>query len=506
MPFPLAFPSTEDLKRTLTEDEFYQLYNSDLSDPEGNTDRGKFRLVEFFENDTKKAKILDTALNLAPLIVDSATDFLMGEPIKVEVDGEENEDGETSMNEAVETQIHELIERTGLLTKLNESCALFQSIGHTHFKIYAENVGGKRKACIEEVPYDYWYPNWSGVPLGQESKDVRIVVYLDNVDANNQKTKLVYIENYYMLNGKAVCARSLWTDNGGKIGEQQNLSILNLAPSAGAIPDPKQPLTMIEDTGLTELPLVNLNVRKTVKERYGQSVLKKVLPLLHEINDRLTQLSVQFLKHLNAKLQVPASSVVRDPKTGRIQRVDMEVILAQAGDPDTKYITNDNPLIEQSFIHLEKLIRKVAKLTQTPDSFLTEDEKGGVEKAESLRTRLMNFFKRIRLYQHRYDEGIKKILRLALKIEGVTNADTLPLKITFDPGLPKEWQADVTIWGDAYAQKLASHETAVARFQGIEKEQLAAELERIAADEAKFMETQMALQPVAPDDANLPQA
>lgn len=482
---PKEFPSSEELARVKAEDDFYRIYTCDFADPKGLTPRGAFRLKEFFSNNEEKAKILDITLHLAPLAIDSATDFLFGEPVQIEVDGE----GKEEQSE----KVAKLLERTGLLRKLKESSSLFQSVGHTHFKLYPELVDGKKAACIEEIPYDYWFPNYSGVSLGEPSKDVRIVVYITNKDESGKVTKYVYVENYYMdaAGKEALCAKALYLDNGGKVGDQVKLDVLNIKAAAGAT---LAGLTMVEKTGLSELPVVELNARKTVKQRMGESSLKKAMPILFEINDRLTQLSIQFLKHMNAKLQVPDGSVVRDQKTGAIQRADMEVLIAKQGDPDAKYITNDNPLIEQAFKHLESLIRKFAKLTQTPDSFLTEDDKGGVEKAEALKIRFMAFLKKIRNYQTTYDEAIRKILRLAFLIEGDAELAKAKLKIKYDLGLPKDWQADETVWSGALTAGLASRETSVRMFQGIEGEELTEELARIEKEEKALMQSQLELQ------------
>ncbi len=126
----------------------------------------------------------------------------------------------------------------------------------------------------------------------------------------------------------------------------------------------------------------------------------------------------------------------------------------RTGDPDAKYITNDNPLIEQMFTHLDKLVRKVAKRAQVPDSWLIEDEKGGVESVESLRTRLLMFLKKVKFYQTSYEGEIIRMIRVALEIEGEAEAKTVSLKVIYDPGLPKEWKDDVSVWGDALTTAL----------------------------------------------------
>ena len=197
-------------------------------------------------------------------------------------------------------------------------------------------------------------------------------------------------------------------------------------------------------------------------------------------------------KHLNAKIQVQDGSVVRDTKTGKVQSSDVEVLIAKAGEPDARYITNENPLIEQAFKHMEMTLREIAKLTQTPDSFVLEDEKGGqAERAETLRTRMMNFLKRVRRYERKYDEAIKDILRIALKIEGEKDVDKLAMSVTFDQGIPKDWESDERVWGDALGRGLASRETAVGRFKGIEGDELEEELSRIQDEEEEAMKSRV---------------
>ena len=506
MPFvPKDFPAAEDLARVKTEDDYFKLLDCQAYDYEGMTDKGAFALKEFFSNDKKKAKILAISLNLAPLIVEAGTDFLFGEPFAVKVDGDGNEEAQK--------KIDAFVERNRAQERMEESSQLLQGIGHAHFKLFSKNG----EARLEEVPYSYWFPNWSGVSLGQEPENVRLVTYLTKVDASGAKKQLVYVEDYFIerapgenSKAKVVIEYSLWEDKSGKVGDNVDLALHPELIPASATPvtvadgtEDKPTGKYREKTGLEELPFVSVNLRKTVMHRYGVSIFKKIMPLLSEINDRLTQVSIQFLKHLNAKLQIPDGSARIDPKTGNIIKTDMEVLLAKAGEPDAKYITNENPLIEQAFIHLEKLIRACAKLTKTPDSFLVEDEKGGVEKAEALKTRMMVFLKRVRNYQRKYDDAIKRIVRLALKIEGVEKSDTVPLKIVFDVGLPKDWEHDETVWGNALDRGLASRETAVGRFQGIEGDELEEELSRIDTEEEERTKARMAelLAAGAGDDA-----
>lgn len=503
MPYDLKdFPSSEELERVAVDDRYFKLLNSDAYDYEGKTDRGAFRLKEFFSNDKKKAEILAKALNIAPLIVDIGTDFLFGEPFQIAIEAEGKE--------KTQTKIDRVIADNRLQERMEESSQLLQAIGHTHFKLFSKG----NEAVVEEIPYSYWFPNWSGVPNGADPTNVRIVSYLTNVMADGVSKKYVYVEDYFMEEKTAIIEYALFEDKGGKIGDPVSLETLDLVPKGDNVQKvieksdsgaETETLRYRQDTKIDELPLVTVNLRKTVMQRYGQSIFKRIMPLLEELNDRLTQISIQFLKHLNAKIQVPDGSVVRDPKTGKVQSSDVEVLIAKAGEPDARYITNDNPLIEQAFRHMEMTMREIAKLTQTPDGFVFEDEKGGqAERAETLRIRMMNFLKRIRRYERKYDEAIKDITRIALKIEGEKEADKLVMSVTFDQGIPKDWESDERVWGDALGRGLASRETAVGSFQGIEGDELEEELTRIQDEEQKAMKTRVQETLAAMGDKTLP--
>src|SRR4051812_40058340 len=130
MPFSTKeFPSQAELNRVQEEHEFFKFYDSSVLDPDGKSDRAKFRLQSFFENDTKKAKILDIALNIAPIIIDAGTDFSFGRLPTVEV-----EDGYKAAKK-VQTQIDGIVTRNKLMHRMRDSTTLFQTVGHAQFKL-----------------------------------------------------------------------------------------------------------------------------------------------------------------------------------------------------------------------------------------------------------------------------------------------------------------------------------------------------------------------------------
>ena len=154
--------------------------------------------------------------------------------------------------------------------------------------------------------------------------------------------------------------------------------------------------------------------------------------------------------------------------------------------------------MDHGFKYLELLVEKAAKLTATPQSFLASDDKGGVEKAEALRTRFMLFLKRIEGYRESY-EAVQDILKMALDIEKVAYPEDIEFKLTFDFGLPKDPQVQGLVWGQALLDGIASVETAVRNFQDLDDDLLDEELKRIKDDQAISQAMGM-----APPNANAP--
>ena len=470
----LPFPSDADIDRIATENRFYQLYKSNVFAFEDQTDkRMKFLLQEFFADDKEKMKLLMLSLNIAPSIVRAGANFLFGKQAKIEVSEstEAASDGQQKEPD-LQKRIDQIVKRNKLHKKLKASARTLQAIGHTQFKFRKENG----KAVVEEVPFDSWFPSLDNLNVGAEPKTFDIVSYLTSPAADGVSSKkYIYVEEHTL----GQIAYSLYYDQGGKIGEPVALDTLQgLMPKEATL----NGLTAVQQTGIDELTVEQLDADKDVKDRMGESILKQIEPVLNAINLQLTQIALQMLKHLDPILEMPDNDVPRKPD-GTVDRRKLEIIFTQQGDVPSRYVTNDNPMIEQNFTLLKDLIAKSAKLTDTPNGFIDDDEKGGVESAESIRARFMLFFMRIDNYRSEYDDGIKRMVVKLLKIEGVTVPDDLELKITFDYGLPRDLEVDGRIWGQAVLDGIASVETAIKNFQAIDDDLLDEEMARIQKDQ-----------------------
>lgn len=468
---PHAFPSSKELARIKTENEYFLLYQSQVYDTD--TKKGVFRLKEFFSGDRDKKEILGIALNLPSLVINAGVDFLFGEPIKVKCS-----------DETVQKEIDEIMEYTDFQTTLEQSAILLQDVGHTQLAVRRIDAADGTKVVIEEIPYDMYFPDWSSVPVGQKPGTIRLASYITVARPGDISLCYIYVQEHTA--GKI--EHSLWKESSKQITEQVPLTTVpglldQLGITSYNVEAAGGVMSVTDDTGLTYVPIFQVNTRKTVKDRSGMSILNAVMPLLEEVNDRITQISLQFLKHLNPPIQIPKGAVKQN-KDGTVNRKSLEVLLMETDWPDAKYVTNDNPLIESAFKHIDSLIDKIADLTQTPRTFMRPAEVGGVESAESLKTRFMSFFKRIRKYQTAYDPQIKKVLLAALELKGVQVPKEMTIEIQYDEGLPRNKTTEVSYYQMAHDAGLISLERAVAGLQGLEGDVLEEEITAIEEEKA----------------------
>lgn len=466
---PGTFPTDADFERLKQENNWNKLYECEVYDKDEM--KGVFRLKELFAADPDAKEILAIALNTPQLIVDAGVKFLFGKPVQVR-----------HKNKDIQKKIDAIWDKNRMQVKLKESAASYQAIGHTQFNVRRDIVKDEKgndvnEIIIEEVAFDNWFPDFGGVPRGARSKSNRIVSFLTQKVPGEMAKRYIYVMDHF----EGRIEHSLWTDNGGRAETQVQLQTMpGLAESIGIQGD-QVTMTYTEQTGINEKLCFQVDTQKTVKKRFGRSLLLPIFPLLEEVNDRLTQMSLQFWKNFDPLLEVPSSSVTQD-KDGNVKRKSLDVIIKEEGQPDSRYVTNDNPLLDPMMKYVDKFVENCMNLTFTPRSFAMPDDKGGVESAESLKTRFMLFLKRINDYSEVYDEAIRRSLRLALFLLDKTALNEKDLEITFDPGLPKDMKVETEWIAEAYRAGLISRRRAVMMLQNLEGEQLESELKEIDAD------------------------
>ncbi len=437
------FPTTEDFARVSKLNNFYNVFKGLHSKV--------FKLKSYFEEDQKKRTLLYLAYNVGQIVSLTAADFLFGEQLKIQT----NED---DAKKPIEGKINKIIQGNYLDEKLYQSSVIQDVAGFTIFTVrQKDNV-----AIIEEVPYDNYFPDFSSVRLGEEPKKVVIASYVDIVNPKNNKLETFLYKQIHTI-GKI--SHELWTTTS----DMKQSEKVELAIYSSELPEE-------ESTELDYIPVFQIDNFKTVKERFGISTYESVMNLFEELNDRITQISVQLIKHLNAKVAVGEGILT---KKGEIDS-DQELFLVEKGDIVPQYITNTNDLIEEGFKQIEGILRQICTVTQTPTSFLGLDDQGGAEKVETVKIRMTAFLKKIKRKQRSYEAKLMNILKTALFFEGTKKLpENVEINFVWDYGLPRDFLTEAQTHQILVESGIESIETAIRELKDLDGEALAQELERI---------------------------
>lgn len=437
------FPTNEDFARVAKLNNFYNVFKGLHSKV--------FKLKSYFEEDQKKRTLLYLAYNVGQIVSLTSADFLFGEQLKIQT----NED---NAEKPIESKINKIIQKNYLDEKLYQSSVIQDVAGFTIFTVRQKD----KVAIIEEVPYDNYFPDFSGVRLDEESQKVVIASYVDIVNPKNKKKETFLYKQIHTV-GKI--EHELWTTTTDmKQSKKVELAIYS------------SDLLAEESTELDYIPVFQIDNFKTVKERFGISTYESVMNLFEELNDRITQISVQLIKHLNAKVAVGEGILT---KKGEIDS-DQELFLVEKGDIVPQYITNSNALIEEGFKQIEGILRQICTVTQTPTSFLGLDDQGGAEKVETVKIRMASFLKKIKRKQRSYEAKLVDILETALFFEGTKKLpDGVEIKFTWDYGLPRDLLTEAQTHQILVESGIESIETAIRELKDLDGEALTQELERI---------------------------
>lgn len=438
------FPYAKDQARMKRLEEYYKIFQGLIYGDDNK--EAVFQLKQYFQKSKKKRDILSISVNIGSLITTTFADFFVGEGFKIK-----------HSDPSVEQELKELATREELNDKIYQSALSYSFCGFTSFEVSLDD-GLSR---INEIPFDNYYPD-TNLPIGKESTKKIIASFFKDDTGNNQyMLKKIYTPGQIK--------KEVWLLDADEK-ESENKPFANFFTGEEEI----------ETTGKKYIPIVQINNLKTVKEFFGGSDFKKVLGLLEEINDRFTQISLQFVKHLQAKIALPRGLATID-ENGNLKSEDLEVLLMEAGESPPAYLEYKNPLIESAFEHIDKTIDKICAITQIPRELFGSD-KGGVEKVEALRIRMLPFLKKIARAKRAFSTGIKKILFMAFEAEGKV-LDLNKVEIRFDPGLPIDQVLQASAFETAVMSGFMSKRRAISEFNLLEGDELDKEIEQIASEE-----------------------
>ena len=446
---------TKEIKhRTL----FHKIYTNETSHfVLGTFKANVFNIKSYLSNTSQKDEYLYLSVNLLSLMANTTADYIIWDGIHIAIDNEEakNKRQEISMN----NNFDELIYNIAL------------NVGIYGYAVLRTRKDEDQTIVIEEIPYDYYYPQIEGLFLWEQPNTIYLISHI-NETLNSTIQSKAKIQTYSkQSNGTWLIEYGLYTVN---LDGTNYTFEKELAPAE---------------------TLDFLNIYRFDNKKIGSSYLWSsdygdVLDLLEEVNDRFTQVSVQFIKHLNSKISLPEwVSALLQNKDKKIQ--NLEVFVHRQGEQPAQYIENNNSLIPEAQTYIDKILKLIGAITQIPISFFGFEEAGGAEKVEALRIRLTRFLKKIQRKQRMMELVLKKLVKETLQFAGI-QWDYV-IDVTFSDAMLKDLQQNTQMYIDLYTNSLVSQETAIWQIFSRDQDMVQQELTRIKQENNEKQQKQIEL-------------
>lgn len=418
--------------------------------------------------------LLYVSVNLAGIICKKSADFLFGEELKVMAGKGENTKEQEAFNR--------FMEENHMNIMLYENAISNAYAGDSFIKIrYGQEYAGELppeldepRVIIENINPEYVYPEtvaWDKNRI----KCFHIAIPLYNED----------MKKWYL---------SVESHSAGKI-RYSKYYITPLNYNMDNEPD-RFIIDGIDETSFFEvntgvpMPLVVHIPNLSIADGWaGLDDISEILPLLDEINNRLSQIADILDKHSNPAMAVPSGLLSADEDGNAQFRVAVDKVFEVMGKDDVipQYITWNGQLNE-AFSELDRLIDLVLTVSEIPAVALGKGDSGtSGSSGLAIKWRMNSILAKINRKKQYYNKGIKQVFFIAQKLEEVLDiADyevTVPV-LHFQDGLPKDEMEQANIMSiRTGGMKTLSQKSAVMMLNDFTEEQAEVEIQKIKDEE-----------------------
>lgn len=316
------------------------------------------------------------------------------------------------------------------------------------------------KFYIQDVECDQYFPQ-------SETEVVFATYFRDTLNTQGLvdetvSSLLLYTQLYTLVGNKVTIERQVWsTDADGVAADPLGENVLTAYFGT-------KPTETIENMDM--LPIVQIDNGKRTRWGFGKSDYADIMPQLAEINERRTHIATQLLKNLDAKIELPERADMKQPD-GTLKYFEY-IMRADKTEPETRYITNDNPLLEATEKHITSQLQMISYITDVPMWSLLETSQP--ERVESMKIKLFSALRKTDRKRMKMKRGVEKIIEIGFKMLNKEMAGDVVL--VFSDVLPNDILVDVQVEEQKVNAGLSSRRSAMRRLENYTEEELDAEM------------------------------
>jgi len=439
-----SFPSPTEKERIKTLDKYDKLYN--------NFQQEVLLLHELVRKQYRNAEDIVYLGHAIPAKVsDFYGDFVQGDSDRMTLDYLDDDQNIETFKQIVND--NEIVENI-------HDWATDQSIfGFEVLLGYVEN----NKFYIQDVRADQYFPQ-------SENNVIFATYFKDTLNTLNlvdetESSLLLYTQNYVLNNGKVTITRKIWsTDIDGIAVNDLGKEILKKYFNAEAV----------EVLEMDELPIIQIDNGKKTKWGFGKSDYCDIMPQLAEINERRTHIATQLLKNLDAKIELPEREDMKGE--GNSLKHFEYIMRTDKNEPETRYITNENPLIEATEKHITSQLQMISYITDVPMWQITESSTQP-ETVGGMRIKMFSALRKTNRKRMKIKKGIESIIRIGFKMLNKEMKGVIELD--FSSVLPNDELEEAQVEEIKTRAGISSRRSAIKRLENYSEEDLDWEMQEI---------------------------
>jgi hypothetical protein len=446
------FPQKHELERVNTLQKFHKLYDT-------SEQLKVLKLHELIKKQYKKVKdLVYLAHGIPARITEFYGDFVLGDVERLVIQA-------PTESETDQQWVEDVVFENDLKESMSDFAEDQSEFGFVPLLGYTDDDG---KYHITEVAADQYFPQTDG--------SVIFITYKRDPAHPTGEYLLAHTQHYQMESGKAIIEHQAWRANKrGVVIEEYSLE--EMGKLVGRTLEAKVTLD------IDELPIRQIDNGRRMKSGFGKSDYYDICPQLAEINERSTQAATQFLKNMDAKMIIPASSLEEDEEEGKTTVKHTEAfVLENKEDPRPEYVTNENPLIDNALEFVMSEMRFIEWMTGVPMWALTKG--AAPERVESLRIQLYAALRKTSKKRAKLRRGVLDMMRIGAKMTG--QSEDLQSKdciMVFSDPLPVDEQVQISVESEKIRSGISSRLSSMKRVENIDDEEAEAEMQRIAAED-----------------------
>lgn len=443
-----------------------------------------FDVFKDYKGTKKQNELLYISVNLAGIVCKKSADFLFGEALQVTAGNGDNSKEQLAFNR--------FYEENNLNILTYESALGNAYRGDSFVKVrYGQEYGGElpkeldpSRVIIESVNPETVFPE---VSLYNRNKIVAYHIAVPvEVTIDGKNAWQLFVESHYTgrIEYRVFNINPLEYATYGSYNEVTTWKIESEVIEARSI----------VPTGIAMPLVIHIPNFGTDDTWEGLDDLTEHLPIIDEINNRLTQISDILDKHADPAMAVP-SGIMGEDQDGNPQfNVRRDKVFEVMGKDDVipQYVTWEGQLAH-AFSELDRLVELFLTTSEIPGVALGKADSGtSGASGLSIKWRMNSLLAKINRKRQYYEKGLKQVMFVAQALETVVGKSdyklTIP-KLVFKEGLPKDETEEATVMSiRTGGMKTLSQKTAIMRMEGMTEEQAELELERIREEEANALQ------------------